>query len=428
MQRARSQTTDPIAEMWSAFRKFLHGTALFAILVLLLIVFLDMVVLAWSWWPVSEGAMRIDSYSVLFIIAPHPVGETAINGLQAVVLGAILFMTGLVLYAIKRSGRFPGLGGGGTTFTAATAIVSGGGLVAQGAYLAATGGLSDPTSVPNVLPSPMGLMVVRFSILAQWHSIMMGAIFMSFAAMLYIEGPSFLGTLRSSLKRATLPSIRTDNAIIMVPRLYLGIVGLNVVYTIILYLFTVQQEVPDFEAMPLWEQLHAFAEASVWEEVLTRVLLLGVPLMIYHVLTGRPERNRWRYLVGGGMRIDSAAFVLIVLQGLVFALAHVAGWDLWKVLPTVISGIAFGYLFLKKGLWAAIMLHFTFDYLGMTAPAFAQWGLQVDSAMSVAYLFLSITGLVVLVHYLVIIVREGPAELREALTGRPAGTTPDGNP
>lgn len=411
-----------------ALKKLIHGVVLFTILVLLFIVALDLVVLAWSWWPVSEGAMRFDSASAIFMIAPAPVGETAVSGLQAMVLGGLLLAIGLVLYAIRRSGRFPGLGGGGTTFMAVLTALTGAGLVSLGAYLAATGDLWDPTDVPSILPTPIALMIVRFTLLAQWHSIMMGAIFMSAVALVYLEGPPLVRTFSNCIRKATLPPVRTDNAIITIPRMYLGILGFYVIYFAVLYMFTVEPEVPDFEAMPLWERLHAFAEASVWEEVLSRIFMLGIPLMLYHVWTGRPEGNRWRYVVGGGMSIDSAAFVLIVFQALVFALAHVSGWDLWKVLPTAVSGFAFGYLFLKKGVWAAVILHFTFDYLGMTAPALAQWGVQADEAMNVAYLLFTIVGIVVFVHYLVIVFREGPAELREALTERSTSKTPDGNP
>ncbi len=415
-------------EMWMVLRRILHGIVLFAIFLLLFLVAVDLVVLAWSWWPVSEGAMRFDSASAIFIIAPAPVGETAISGLQAMVLGVILVMTGLVLLAIRRSGRYLGLGGGGTTFVAGLTTFAGVVLAAVGVYLAATGNLMDPARLTNVLPTPLALMIVRFTLLAQWHAIMMGAIFMAAAVLLYLEGPSLVSTLLSYGRRVVLPPFRTDNAIILIPRMYLGILGFYAVYTTILLMFTVEQEVPDFEAMPLWEQLHAFAEASVWEEVLSRIFMLGIPLMIYHLWTGRPEPNRWRYVVGGGMTIDTAVFVLIVFQALMFALAHVAGWDLWKVLPTMISGIAFGYLFVKKGLWASIVLHFTFDYLGMTAPALAQWGIPVEGAMLVAYLLFTATGLVVLVHYLVIIIREGPAVVKEGLTERPKGPAPDGNP
>ncbi|UCC92848.1 MAG: CPBP family intramembrane metalloprotease [Thermoplasmata archaeon] len=408
-------------------RTLVHTVVMFAVLVLVLLVVIDLLVLTWSWWPVSEGAMRFDSASAIFIILPYTVGETSVSGIQAMVAGAVLVGIAVMLFAIQRTGRLPGLGGGGTLFMAILTALAGGGMVAMGAFLASQGDLTSAAQVPNVLPTPVALMLVRFTLLAQWHSIMMGAIILSAIALAYYEGPSLVREVRDSLRVSRVPPLRTDNAIVMIPRMYLGILGFYAIYFAILALYTVEPEVPDFDEMPLWQQLHAFAEASVWEEVLSRIFMLGIPLLVYHAWTGQREGSRWRYVVGGGFSIDTAAFVLIFFQAVVFALAHVAGWDLWKVLPTTISGIAFGYLFLKKGLWASIMLHFTFDYLGMTAPVLGEWGVDAESAMNAVYAFLVIVGIVVMVHYVVIVLKEGPGELRQALTERPAPSTAGGD-
>jgi len=406
-------------EIKRVFRTLLHGVAMVAVFLLLFLVVIDLLVLVWSWWPVSAGAMRFDSYSTFFIIAPRAVGESAVSGAEAMVLGVVLLAIGWVLDSIRRSGRVPGLAGGGTRFMALLSAVSGLVVLGGGAYLAATGHLTTTASVPNVIPAPLPLMAFRFGLLAQWHGMMIGAILMSAAVMFYLDGPAYVRLAGKHVRRGMIPPLRTDNTIVLVFRMYIAILGFSFIYNIILSLFTVQPEVPDFGSMPLWEQLHAFAEASVWEEVLTRVLALGVPLMLYHMWTGRAKASPGRYLVGGGFPIDTAAFAIMTFQALVFALAHVAGWDLWKVLPTLISGYAFGYLFLKRGVWAGVMLHFTFDYLGMTADALAQWGMDLATPLLVAQIFLAFTGVMLTVHYVVIILEEGPGHLRAALAGGP---------
>ena len=149
--------------------------------------------------------------------------------------------------------------------------------------------------------------------------------------------------------------------------------------------------------------------------------MLGLPLFLYHLYTGRADRSIFRYLVGGGFNIDLAAFVLVFVQALIFALAHVAGWDLWKVLPTTISGMAFGYLFLKRGLWASIMLHFTFDYLGMTVEVFAEWGMDIEALFGLIFLYLVAVGFILLIHWTLIMIDEGPERIREALHGTDEG-------
>jgi hypothetical protein len=399
-----------------------HAVVLFAIFLLASVVVIDLFILLWSWWPVEAGAMRFDSHSVVFLILPAPVGETVMNGVQAIVIGAVLMAIGFVLFMIRRSGRVPGLGGGGTTVMSALAALAGVGMIVGGAYLAATGHLTSSITVTSILPTPVGLLALKFTLMAQWHSIMIGAILMSALAMFYIDGRAYLKMARRSMARFQLPPLRTDNAVISVFRMYMAILAFYIVYFAILNAFTVEPEIPDFDKMPMWKQLHAFAEASVWEEVLSRIFMLGIPLMIYHLWTRPGVTPSWRYVVGGGFRIDTAAFVLITFQALVFAMAHVAGWDLWKVLPTMVSGYAFGYLYLKRGLWASIMLHFTFDYLGMTVDGMAQWGIQAAPFVNIVIGFIALVGLVLLIHYIVIIIKEGPGLVRAALMEDPDAT------
>jgi hypothetical protein len=51
-----------------------------------------------------------------------------------------------------------------------------------------------------------------------------------------------------------------------------------------------------------------------------------------------------------------------LFSSLMFGLAHVGLWDFYKVFPTTIMGLFFAYLFMKFGLYAAIILHFTIDF------------------------------------------------------------------
>ncbi len=408
---------NPVQELWQVLRKMVHAFVLFGFILLMLFVMVDLAILAWSHWPVAEAALRFDSYSVIFAITPGPVGEATWTGWSAIAAGAVLLFIGFALQRLRRGGAMPGLAGIGTGIMALLFGLGGAVLLAFAGYLAATGHMTDGLVVPNVLPTPIGLMVVQFTLLTQWHSIMIGAILMSAVMMFIVDGPPLAESFRRSIRRSEIPTIRTDNTWIMVPRMYLAIVGFYVLYFIILKMFTVTPEVPDFAEDPLWRQLHSFAVASVWEEVLTRILLLGVPLALYHVLAGGLRHRPHRYLVGGGLTIDTAVFVLIFIQSMVFALAHVSGWDLWKVLPTLISGMAFGYLFMRKGLWAAIILHFTFDYLGMTTTVFLEWGIDINNLFNLVYIMLVVIGFILLVHYIIIIIDEGPDIVRTALWG-----------
>jgi len=88
---------------------------------------------------------------------------------------------------------------------------------------------------------------------------------------------------------------------------------------------------------------------------------------------GRSSHGLWGYVLGGGFSIGPLEAFFIVGSALMFGYAHVPSWDMWKLLPTFIAGLGFAYLFLRVGIHAAILLHFSFDYLGMAVamlPAF----------------------------------------------------------
>src|SRR2546426_699444 len=45
-----------------------------------------------------------------------------------------------------------------------------------------------------------------------------------------------------------------------------------------------------------------------------------------------------------------------------YELLHAPSWGLWKVIPAMVAGLGFGYLFLRHGIAAAILAHFVNDY------------------------------------------------------------------
>jgi len=89
------------------------------------------------------------------------------------------------------------------------------------------------------------------------------------------------------------------------------------------------------------------------------------PLTEY--LRSRTKNGLKGYILGGGFNIGPLEAFFMVGSSLMFGLAHVPGWDIWKLLPTFIAGLGFAYLFLKVGIHAAILLHFSFDYLDLAA-------------------------------------------------------------
>ncbi len=404
-------------DLWRTIRKALHFVTLLGIFSLAAVVMVDLLILVWGYGPASEAALQGEAGNIVFFIGLAPVADSSWTGMAALALGLIISVTSLVLLLVYRSPKVSGLKGPGTMFMVLALAAGAVATFAWAGYLAATGHLTDPLATSRWLPSPIGIITLRYHLFIHWHGVLIGAILMSATVMWVKDLPDIIKRSREALRRMELPSIRTDNTWIVVFRMYLAIFAFYVLYFALLDSFGTRPAVPAFDEYPLWKQLFMFADASVWEEILSRTLMLGVPLMIYHLLQHRTDKPVWRYFAGGKFEIDNAVFVLVCIQALVFALAHVASWDLWKVLPTTISGIAFGYLFLKRGLWAAIMLHFTFDYLGMTVDVLSVWGVDFEGGFYLLYFFWFAVGIIILVHYVVILIKEGPGALNKALFG-----------
>jgi hypothetical protein len=145
---------------------------------------------------------------------------------------------------------------------------------------------------------------------------------------------------------------------------------------------TTASEVPSTGT--LQESLFLLANASVWEELIVRVMLIGLPLLIVDLLR-RNRRYKWHsYLLGGGFKIGAPEAVLIAISAAIFGYAHfTGGWGAWKIIPASAGGLAFGYLFLRFGLAASIMLHFATDYLGMPIEVFNSIGLNLITGVGI---------------------------------------------
>lgn len=113
------------------------------------------------------------------------------------------------------------------------------------------------------------------------------------------------------------------------------------------------------------EDGHAWAillNAGMWEELVSRVLLIGVPLWLMHRAAGRatPVAAIWR----GGLLAqgwDRGAVVLLIGSSFLFGLWHLGGFGLWKVAPTAVGGALFAWLYLRGGLPAAVLAHVLLD-------------------------------------------------------------------
>lgn len=185
--------------------------------------------------------------------------------------------------------------------------------------------------------------------------------------------------------------------------IFFAVVFFEYAYYLVLILFGVSPADSGILYKPLWKQILFLADASVWEEIITRVLFIGVPFLAYLGLT--QKKVRWRVLLGGDIPLNRLGVVLLLFSSSMFALAHVFSWDLYKVVPTLVAGLALGFLYMRVGLYASIMMHFTVDFLQMPYEAFgsdATW--YMIWVLSLVILAL---GLPYCIHFLIELVSRG---------------------
>jgi len=112
--------------------------------------------------------------------------------------------------------------------------------------------------------------------------------------------------------------------------------------------------------------------AALYEEIIVRVLLIGAPLLAIGLVKSLRERkiekrviqNLFGYNLARNRPINRIEWVLILSSSIIFGLAHLLSWDIWKVIPAAIVGCFLGYAFIKRGLVLAVILHAAYDYLG----------------------------------------------------------------
>jgi len=191
---------------------------------------------------------------------------------------------------------------------------------------------------------------------AAYYVLIVIAILASFVCLVKKSARSFLAEL--TLK----PLSEGHSPLYVLGTLYFAALSFNFLYYLLLVALGVNPTVPSTGNEDLWKILYSYARAAVWEEIVSRLLLIGIPLLVIHSIARK--REGWKkYFLGGGFKIGRAEAFFLVLSSAIFATAHVFSWDAYKIPPTFIGGLAFGYLFLRFGLYAAIMIHFIWDFL-----------------------------------------------------------------
>ncbi len=217
-----------------------------------------------------------------------------------------------------------------------------------------------------VIPFPIGVMHLT----GQWFTLYyLFLVFSVLASLFYIfyssrnDFPSYLkDVVKKKFEKIKEENGNTSSPILRLVTVFTALLFFSQTYFILLELVGIS---PDFPEPPdiLWQRVYSLLRASVWEEIIVRFAYIGVPMALYGLLKGK--RKSRKYLLGGFGTDENFAVYLVVISSIIFALAHLPGWDIYKMPQTLIPGFAFGYLFIKDGLHSAILLHFFWNFMNV---------------------------------------------------------------
>lgn len=250
---------------------------------------------------------------------------------------------------------------------------------------------SEGTYLFIITPLIIPIIQLKGYIFLSWYVFIVAAIILSLF-WLWKEGTS------SKLKKSRYLKLDTYPSLVLLSKLFLAILFFSFAYIFLLWLIGVELKTPSFEEIPLWKLFYGLANAAVYEELITRMLFIGLPLMVINIFVDREFKIK--RLFGGNIRITSFTVLLILFSSGMFAFAHwLSSWGFWKVPETFVTGCVLGYLFLRIGIHACIVFHFATNYLSVSTLLLNSSKLTLSLGLLV--LFWAFVGMYYFVVYLV---------------------------
>ncbi|AGB04283.1 CAAX amino terminal protease family [Aciduliprofundum sp. MAR08-339] len=238
-----------------------------------------------------------------------------------------------------------------------------------------------------IWPTPVLIFYLTGSFGYAWYVFLASAISASVILMLFY---GIIPYYRSFVKN---PSAYRRNPFQELSELYALNIFFSILVVYIFLLFGYTPHTPGIGKMPIWQQMLSLLHASVYEELIVRTVFLGIPVYLFYILKGKrvsPIR-----ILGGYGKITSVEAIFIVLSAIVFAAAHVSAWGFWKMIPTFVGGLLLGYLYIRYGIYASIMLHFMTDFISI--PMGMEKGLSY--LFGFLMLAMAILGLIFFISY-----------------------------
>lgn len=136
--------------------------------------------------------------------------------------------------------------------------------------------------------------------------------------------------------------------------------------------------------------LLSLMHAPVWEEIVYRGVLLGIPL---YLISFRGKIPWYRAFVGGKFTLNKWSVTFLLLSAFFFGSAHLYAWEPAKFPSVFIAGIILGYVFLRYGIYASITLHFIVDFSGSYSYLNGEFWIIASAVLGIFMLLWFVAGI-----------------------------------
>lgn len=132
------------------------------------------------------------------------------------------------------------------------------------------------------------------------------------------------------------------------------------------------------------------------EEIIFRALLIGIPMALIGSMKGQQHASK--FLLGGYGQCR-IGWIVVFVAAVLFALAHMGGWDFAKLPQVLMLGIVLGYLFMEFGLYACILAHSIFDVTSAVSYVLGDFAAE---AIEIVFLGIGVVVLIFIVHRFIV--------------------------
>lgn len=235
----------------------------------------------------------------------------------------------------------------------------------------------------------------------------------------YKDMPVVIDDFKKALKKGWF-SVKSKSTLLRIGQLFAFGIFFNVGYNLVILILFGEGVLPtETEISPPWFFLSLVSSAAVWEELISRTLLIGVPLFVIALVKNKRVDRPLRYFIGGGFKLGALELTFLLFSAIMFGAAHTFSGGPWVFPPLFVGGLILGYLFLKKGIIASIMFHFIWNYnIALNYLASVTGNLPLLTLGVIFTLFVAFVGLVLTVTFVMRMFRTAQSTARTLEAGQ----------